>query len=176
MAAGIVFCDGLFASGAILTRSALTRIGELERVAQPVGCMLLLLMGLYTLLKRPRPGSDPSPAATTELPLRTGRSAFLTGVGLYVVNPGFLAFWLAAAHSLPIRSDPVSGTVAFGAGVVTGTSLWFASVAWLVRHWGLFSDSRSSRVLSFLTGWSFVLLGFGLLVARFVPGIRGLSL
>jgi threonine/homoserine/homoserine lactone efflux protein len=168
---GAATADALYMALALVgVLPLLAAAGWLSTILLLVGGMVLLILGLHAV----RSGvalSDES----AESPVRgaaEGRTPYLVGLTVTLMNPMTIAAWLAIAGGLLASVELGQGAVEFGlmgglvlGAIFAGSAAWFAILAVLVAVLRARIDARYLRLASAGTG--LVLIGLGcLLVVR----------
>lgn len=130
VAIGAGFAEGIWAFAAFWGFStALERFPRLLPISRLFGCVVLLVLGVYLIVRRQRPMREPERKGTQ------ARSA-LVGFTLTIVNPTLLVTWTAAvsaAHASGILRMHPHDAWPFACAVTTGVIAWFSMMLALLH-------------------------------------------
>jgi threonine/homoserine/homoserine lactone efflux protein len=158
---GAVAADSFFAAVAAFGLTAVSGFVSGHSVwLQTIGGVLLVGFGLRTAAARPHLESGEAEARS---PLRIGLATF----GMTVTNPatvlGFLAFFGALGDLAPATGD-WPAAAAFVAGVASGGTLWWLTVATVVAALRERMTDRTLVRINQIAGAILVLFGAGMLI------------
>ena len=146
---------------------------DVSELLQGIGGVVLIVFGLFTLLKKHDNHTTSKPLHLVQESKRTIFQAILTGIGVSVMNPSLLVSWVVLAGTVLLGLTPFEGFIA-GTGVFIGVFLWFLIVALLSHYshkrWG----GEKAGFIPRFVGFVLILYGISLLV-KIAMGISTLK-
>ena len=164
---GVATADGFYAAVAAFGIGAISTflVGERRWLAL-VGGAVLVLLGLRTLLERPK-SVEPSSAATG-----SGLAwAYLSTLGLTITNPSTIISFAALVATLGIGlSGGLLAPALLVVGVFAGSATWWAVLAGLGAGLRARVTSRVVRGISTFSGIAIAALGLLAILSTMVAG------
>lgn len=132
-----------------------------------VGCVLLIALGIYMMVRKPSP---PEHVEHRDRSNAVGARNILVGFSMTAVNPTLIVTWTAAVSASNasglIELTP-NRAIPFAIGVCTGIILWFASMLSVLKKFkNKMRYDRMNRVIR--------VMGFVLLLSGTIFGVRAL--
>ncbi|CAN5450227.1 hypothetical protein BH09MYX1_BH09MYX1_11040 [soil metagenome] len=128
VAIGSSIAEGLYAGAAFAgIGTVLDKFPMVLPVSRVVSAIVLIIVGVYLMVRKTKPGSDATPA-------RSGKK-LLVGFWITAVNPTLIVSWAAvvtALHGAGVLHTSALGAIPFGLGVGGGAVLWFVVLLALV--------------------------------------------
>jgi threonine/homoserine/homoserine lactone efflux protein len=162
---GVATADGFYAALAAFGIGAVTSalVGERRWLAL-IGGAVLVLIGLRTVLGRPRPAE---PAASSNAAGLAG--AYLSTLGLTIANPSTIISFAALVASLGIgASGGYLTPTLLVIGVFAGSATWWVMLAGLGAGLRARVTARAVRAISTFSGLAIVALGLLAIVSSLV--------
>jgi len=131
------------------------------------GATILLVLGIQTLIKASRQGSElPEAQQASSETLSSAPKTFLKFAAATVINPPTALYFLAIAPSLAglTGSDPLVATLAFAGGVFLGSGVWQQTLALAGLGIRNISTPRVRKFISLVGGSMIVALAISLAV------------
>jgi threonine/homoserine/homoserine lactone efflux protein len=164
---GVATADGFYAAVAAFGVGAVTSalVGE-RRWLAVIGGAVLVVLGIRTVLDRPKSGEAAPPSNVSGLGW-----AYLSTLGLTITNPAtIIAFAaLVAALGLGVGGGYVRPSV-FVVGVFAGSATWWCALAGLAAGLRTRVSPTVVRSLSAFSGLAIVALGVLAIVSTFGVG------
>jgi threonine/homoserine/homoserine lactone efflux protein len=164
---GVATADGFYAAVAAFGVGAVTSalVGE-RRWLAVIGGAVLVVLGIRTVLDRPKSGEAAPPSNVSGLGW-----AYLSTLGLTITNPAtIIAFAaLVAALGLGVGGGYVRPSV-FVVGVFAGSATWWCALAGLAAGLRTRVSPTVVRSLSAFSGLAIVALGMLAIVSTFGVG------
>jgi threonine/homoserine/homoserine lactone efflux protein len=137
VAIGAAFAEAAYAGVAFLGLTAmLERYPLLVPISRVFGCVILVGLGVYFILRKPKKASDSQGDPKADPTTTAFRSALL-GLTITALNPTLVVTWTAAvsaAHSTGLLRVNELDALPFAGGVLVGIIGWFATFLWLLTH------------------------------------------
>ncbi|MFH0976291.1 MAG: LysE family transporter [Spirochaetota bacterium] len=173
MAITVALIDGIYAFIAVSAISLPHWSDPVTKICGLFGSLLVAGYGVYLIFSAN--GKEKSVEQNSLVSSRHNICmGVLTGAVLYVSNPSFIIFWLSAISvSRQLFPDALlQNYYLFGAGVVSGTSLWFFFLLYLIRRKSIIASPVLKRRLSIIVGWLLIALGIFSLVSSIKELVR----
>lgn len=167
IAIGAAICESAYACVAFLgLTAAIGRFPLLMPASRAIGCTILVALGTYFLLRRPkdtRPRAPDGPPSSQSP--RYGNLAL--GFSITLFNPTLIVTWTAAVTAAQstglLRVHPLDA-FPFAGGVATGIITWFTVLLWLLTRFQ--RNLRPELLERIIKGMGVILimagLGFGI--------------
>ena len=104
---------------------------DVEKWTSTLAGIVLIGVGIHFLFTKP-----PAPVPSEGLKNEQGKSAFLFGFGVSIVNPALIASWTTVVTSLNgfhLFEYSILNSTVFASGVWLGTGIWFALMLKIIR-------------------------------------------
>lgn len=150
LAASLV--EFVYAGFAVKFQILLTENTSFSGVFQIISCVVLIILGIYNLLKKDIPVPQTEPGEK--------RNGFKKGALIAMANPLAIPFWLAVTSYLQGMNWVVlndGNFLVYVAGISTGTFLLLALVTWLGAKFSAIQHNRF--VIYRIPGITFILMG-----------------
>lgn len=168
VAIGAAIAESAYAAVAFLgLTAALERYPLLLPISRIFGCLILVGLGVYFIVRKAKQAEEKREAKKEEdkTPTTAFNSAFL-GLSVTALNPTLIVTWTAAvsaAQSTGLMRVNELDALPFGAGVLCGIIGWFATLLSLLTRFR--KHIRPDSLHSVIRGIGFVLvlmgIGFG---------------
>jgi threonine/homoserine/homoserine lactone efflux protein len=136
--------------------SVLVRYPSVLPVMRMVGALVLICIGAYFGLRRPKVALSP------DQPLASRGTTWITGFAVTLFNPTLILTWstiITALHATSMFHLEPNEAVPFALGVVVGIVLWFLILIALVQRFREHLKPTTTAVLIRTLGWGLVSIG-----------------
>lgn len=173
---GAALGDGFFAVLVAFGLSGLASVIHDNRVfLELIGAAILIGYAVYALLTTPPIQKIEAKGEQVEEKTTGLISAVFSTFGLTVINPATLIFFTAVGASIsglvPAGSPIYVGAAVFVAGVVLGSTMWWAVIVLITYFAHQQIGDRSIVIINRVTGVLIGLFGIAVLINIFVPFI-----
>lgn len=164
IAIGAAVCEAGYACLAFLgLTAAFGRFPLLVPISRVLGCVILIALGVYFLVRSPKARAADAPPSSKQP--RYGHLAL--GFSITLFNPTLIITWTAAvtaAQSTGLLRVHAYDAFPFAGGVAVGIVTWFSVLLWLLQRFQ--KKLSNERLGSIIKGMGVLLvvcgLGFGL--------------
>lgn len=171
---GAALGDGFFAVLVAFGLSGLASLIDQNKLfLELVGAAILIGYGVFALLTTPPIQKIEAKGEQVEERTTGLISAVFSTFGLTVINPATLIFFTAVGASVtglvPVNAPIYVGAMVFVAGVVLGSTAWWAVIVSITFFAHQQIGNRSIVIINRVTGVLIGLFGIAVLVNIFVP-------
>jgi threonine/homoserine/homoserine lactone efflux protein len=175
---GAAFGDGFFAALVAFGLSGLASLIHENRVfLELIGAAILISYAVFALLTTPPVQAIEAKGEQADDDTTGLISAVVSTFGLTVINPATLLFFTAVGASamglMPAGSPIYVGAAVFVAGVILGSTAWWAVIVGITYFAHQQIGDRAIVIINRVTGVLIGLFGIAVLINIFVPFLTG---
>jgi len=167
IAIGAAVAEAIYAGLAFLGITAMIqRFPLLLPISRLFGCLILLALGVYFLVRKEKPETPAQDDAGKAAAKATDVGSAFLGFSVTALNPTLIVTWtgaVSAVHAAHLLRVHELDALPFAAGVLLGIVTWFATCLWLLARFK--KTVRPASVARVIKGMGVILIlsgiGFG---------------